>query len=128
MHADEMLRQLRHAVIIIADDGGAAAGLVKIRHHHMRDIPEALQELLLVIVLQEDAQRSVGDDQGINPGTAGFCNALDDWLPLADVWLHGHVHCAHDYQVGDCRVVCNPLGYASKGEQVAFEPVKLIEV
>lgn len=65
---------------------------------------------------------------GINPGTAGFCNALDDWLPLTDFWLHGHVHCAHDYTVGDCRVVCNPLGYASKGEQVAFEPLKLIEV
>ena len=34
------------------------------------------------------------------PGTAGFCNALDGWLEQADLWLHGHLHCAHDYRAG----------------------------
>ena len=72
--------------------------------------------------------RSADPRFGLTPGTAGFCNALDDWMPMADLWLHGHVHCAHDYQVGDCRVVCNPLGYASKGEQVAFDPRLLIDL
>jgi hypothetical protein len=28
---------------------------------------------------------------GLAPGTAGFCNALDDLLPQADLWLHGHL-------------------------------------
>ena len=67
---------------------------------------------------------------GLTPGTAGFCNALDDLLPLADVWLHGHLHCAIDYRdaSGRCRVVANPLGYADKGEQAAFKPRWLIEV
>ena len=27
-------------------------------------------------------------------------------------WFHGHMHDLHDYMVGDCRVVCNPRGYA----------------
>ena len=27
------------------------------------------------------------------------------------LWLHGHTHTSHDYQVGRCRVVCNPRGY-----------------
>lgn len=72
--------------------------------------------------------RSADPRFGLTPGTAGFCNALDDWFPLADVWLHGHVHCAHDYRVGRCRVVCNPLGYAGKGEQVAFDPLCVVEV
>ena len=27
---------------------------------------------------------------------ANFCNADDDLLPLADLWLHGHLHCRHD--------------------------------
>jgi Calcineurin-like phosphoesterase len=58
---------------------------------------------------------------GHTPGTAGFCNALDDLLPQADLWLHGHLHCAHDYRVGRCRVVANPLGYADKNEQRAFQ-------
>jgi hypothetical protein len=65
------------------------------------------------------------------PGTAGFCNVLDDWFDHADVWLHGHLHCSHDYRAGRggrCRVVCNPMGYADKGEQVGFRPDLLIEV
>ena len=57
---------------------------------------------------------------GIAPGTAGFCNALDDLLPLATLWLHGHLHCPNDYVRHGCRVVANPLGYARKGEQAAF--------
>lgn len=65
---------------------------------------------------------------GIQPGTAGFCNRLDDWMPKARVWLHGHLHCAHDYVHQGCRVVANPLGYAAKGEQVAFAPQCLIDV
>jgi len=65
---------------------------------------------------------------GLTPGTAGFCNALDDLLPQADVWLHGHLHCAFDYVKDGCRVVANPLGYASKGEQAGFRPELLVEI
>ncbi len=57
---------------------------------------------------------------GLTPGTAGFCNALDDLFPLSKLWLHGHLHCPNDYMKGGCRVVANPLGYARKGEQAAF--------
>ena len=64
--------------------------------------------------------RSLDPRYGLAPGTAGFCNSLDDLLPLADWWLHGHLHCQHDYVVGRCRVVANTLGYASKGEQEGF--------
>ena len=65
---------------------------------------------------------------GLTPGTAGFCNALDDLLPLADLWLHGHLHCPTDLQVGRCRIRANPLGYADKDEQAGFEPEGLIEL
>ncbi|MDO9403745.1 MAG: metallophosphoesterase [Polaromonas sp.] len=65
---------------------------------------------------------------GLVPGTAGFCNALDDLLPQADLWLHGHLHCAIDYRSQGCRVVANPLGYARKGEQDGFRPDWLIEI
>ena len=57
---------------------------------------------------------------GLTPGTAGFCNSLDDLLPLARLWLHGHLHCPNDYVSQGCRVVANPLGYARKGEQESF--------
>ena len=65
---------------------------------------------------------------GLNPGTAGFCNALDAMLPLAALWLHGHLHCANDFVRSGCRVVANPLGYARKGEQDAFKPSACIVV
>jgi len=68
--------------------------------------------------------KSADPRYGVTPGTAGFCNALDDLLPFADVWMHGHLHCANDYVVEGrgwrCRVVANPLGYENKGEQAAF--------
>ena len=65
---------------------------------------------------------------GLTPGTAGFCNALDDLLPAAQLWLHGHLHCPQDYVSRGCRVVANPLGYARKGEQKNYRPELLIAV
>jgi Icc-related predicted phosphoesterase len=65
---------------------------------------------------------------GHTPGTAGFCNALDELLPLARLWLHGHLHAPSNYLHHGCRVMANPLGYARKGEQAAFQPELLIEV
>jgi hypothetical protein len=79
--------------------------------------------------------RSADPRYGLVPGTAGFCNALDHLLPLADLWIHGHLHCRNDYEVpapnrpgGVCRVVANALGYFSKGEQEHFDPGFTIEV
>jgi predicted phosphodiesterase len=65
--------------------------------------------------------RSADPRYGLTPGTAGFCNALDDLLLQADLWLHGHLHAPSDYVHNGCRVVANPLGYARKNEQSAFQ-------
>ena len=62
------------------------------------------------------------------PGTAGFCNALDDLLPQAALWLHGHLHTAQDYVHRGCRVVANPLGYARKKEQTHFRAQAVIDI
>jgi hypothetical protein len=73
---------------------------------------------------------------GLTPGTSGFCNAMDELFPLVDIWMHGHLHCSNDYvvegsangQPWSCRVVANPLGYASKGEQEAFREDLVIDI
>lgn len=65
---------------------------------------------------------------GLTPGTAGFCNALDELAAQADLWLHGHLHCPSDYRIGRCRVRANPLGYAEQDEQAQFEPHCVIEI
>lgn len=65
---------------------------------------------------------------GFTAGTAGFCNALDELLPQARLWLHGHLHCPVDVVQAGCRIVANPLGYAKKNEQVGYRPELLLEV
>jgi hypothetical protein len=70
---------------------------------------------------------------GRQPGTASFCNADDDLLPHVDVWLHGHVHCRHDYTVPRAdgphtRVVCNARGMVRKGEASGFEALRTLRV
>ena len=72
--------------------------------------------------------KSADPRYGLVPGTAGFCNALDDLLPLAQWWLHGHLHAPSDYIHRGCHVVANPLGYARKNEQISFQPKHLIEI
>ncbi len=76
--------------------------------------------------------RSADPRFGAQPTTASFCNADDDLLPLADLWLHGHLHCRHDYMHaharGRTRVVCNSRGLALRGETLKHEPGLIIEV
>ena len=72
--------------------------------------------------------KSADPRYGMTPGTAGFCNALDELLPLAQLWLHGHLHAPSDYTAGGCRVVANPLGYARKNEQNGFKGGLVIEL
>ena len=82
----------------------------------------------LVITHFAPSLRSADPRFGAQPGTASFCNADDDLLPLADVWLHGHLHCRHDYLAGNTRVVCQARGLQAKGETEGFDPFKLIDV
>ena len=65
-------------------------------------------------------------------GTACFCNADDALLPGAALWLHGHLHCRHDYTVehagGRTRVVSQARGLEAKGETTGYDAAKLIAV
>jgi hypothetical protein len=77
--------------------------------------------------------RSADLRYGAQPGTASFCNADDDLLAHADLWLHGHLHCRHDYRVERAnglptRVVCQARGLQDKGETVGYDAGKLIEI
>lgn len=76
--------------------------------------------------------RSADPRYGRQPGTASFCNADDDLLQLADVWVHGHLHCRHDYRVehekGVTRVVSNARGHGHKGESLGYNGSFTIDV
>ena len=93
--------------------------------------PDARWDKTVVVTLFAPSLRSADRRYGHQPGSASFCNADDDLLPHADLWLHGHLHCRHDYRVARpgrlaTRVVCNARGLEKKGEHLgsaaAHEP------
>lgn len=58
-----------------------------------------------------------------------YVSNLDDLIlehPQIKFWSHGHVHNFFDYFIGNCRVICNPLGYPE--EKTEFNPNLEIEI
>ena len=77
------------------------------------------------------APRDLRDDL-----TATVASHLDDLIPQAHLWMHGHVHDSYDYLVDaggrSTRVVCNPRGYPTSDERrfqnPAFNPGLIVEI
>ena len=72
--------------------------------------------------------KSADPRYGHQPGTASFCNDDEALLPLAQLWLHGHLHCRHDYVLNGTRVVSNARGHRRNGEAEGFDGGRLISV
>jgi len=52
--------------------------------------------------------------QGDYHMNGGYSSDLEQFIldyPQIKVWTHGHTHDTFDYQIGQCRVICNPRGY-----------------
>lgn len=94
--------------------------------------PAGRWERTVVITHFAPSLKSADPRYGAQNGTASFCNADDELLPFADLWIHGHVHCRHDYEVphpeGRTRVLCQARGLLAKGETVGFDARKPVEV
>lgn len=94
--------------------------------------PQAPAAATVAITHFAPSVRSADPRYGAQPGTASFCNADDDLLPSAALWIHGHVHCRHDYQVaherGRTRVVCNARGHGRRGEAQGYDALLTVEV
>ena len=54
-------------------------------------------------------------------------------MPGVDLWIHGHLHCRHDYRVhhadgGSTRVLCNARGHGRKGEAMGYDALRTVTV
>ena len=79
---------------------------------------------VVVITHHAPSIRSVDEKYLLDPLTAAFASDLEAFIvshPNIKLWCHGHVHTSKDYKIGQCRVVCNPLGYAQYGENSHFK-------
>lgn len=67
---------------------------VVITHHapSLKSVPEIFQKHMVSAAFASDLEGFIGST---NP----------------DLWIHGHIHTAADYRIGQTRVLCNPMGY-----------------
>ncbi len=64
---------------------------------------------------------------------AAFVSDLDELLPQADLWIHGHTHCSTRYRAAGATVACNARGYPGRRdsphfENPEFDPAMVIDV
>ena len=60
-----------------------------------------------------------------------YSSDLDQFIqdhPQIRLWTHGHTHHEFDYQVGSCRVMCNPRGYHGHEEQARQWRLKTVDI
>lgn len=88
----------------------------------------AVQRPIVVVTHHAPSMKSVDPKYGETPLNAAYASNLDHLVDRADLWIHGHVHTAFDYRIGDGRVVCNPRGYVGAGEETGFNPKLVVEV
>ncbi len=48
--------------------------------------------------------------------------------PQIKLWTHGHTHHPFDYMIGDCRIVCNPRGYAGYEQRASDFELKYLVI
>lgn len=71
------------------------------------------------------APKHLHDDLTIAGYASDMEGLIQDYTP--DYWLHGHLHYGSDYQIGNCRVLCNPRGYYGQENQ-NFHPLSLFTI
>ena len=47
----------------------------------------------------------------VNPAYASDLEWLIEKYPNIKLWIHGHNHSNSNYNIGQCKVICNPFGY-----------------
>lgn len=90
--------------------------------------PRGEWDRTVVVTHFAPSARSADPRYGLQAATASFVNADDDLLSRADLWIHGHLHCRHDWRDGRCRIVSNARGHASRGETEGWDGAFAVDV
>ena len=104
----------------------------KIFSHHKTFLEESITHgkeyrKQVVITHHLPSHRSVNPFFAGSSINGGFVSDVEDLMEDVDLWVHGHTHSSFDYNVGDCRVVCNPRGYPHS-PNYDFNPNLVIEI
>lgn len=77
----------------------------------------------VVVTHHAPSLRSLPVDKLESGSAPCYASDLEQLVERADCWIHGHTHQRQDYQVGGCRVLCNPRGYQAElyRQQTGFD-------
>lgn len=85
----------------------------------------------VVVTHMAPSMLSVAERYADDIVSSAFASNLDDLVKNADLWVHGHMHDSFNFQIGECRVICNPCGYMTRGggtENGSFDPNLVITI
>ena len=78
-----------------------------------KSLRESTTKTNVVITHHVPSIKSIKDKYRNNLVSAGFASNLEAFILKTKPthWIHGHVHDAFDYFIGEIRAICNPKGY-----------------
>lgn len=94
-----------------------------------RESRETSGKKVVVVTHHAPSAKSVSPSYVNDLLNAAYASDLESLMIEGNIhlWVHGHIHCATDYKVGNTRVIANPRGYP--GEPSAnFNPTLVVEV
>lgn len=83
----------------------------------------------VVITHHAPSHQSVADKYIGSPINPLFASNLDNMIGYSNAvaWIHGHMHNASDYEIGDTRVIANPRGYGGENQD-GFNPHFILDI
>lgn len=86
---------------------------------------------IVVVTHHAPSIKSIPEIYLTDKSTPAFASNLEPFIldrPNIKLWCHGHIHTTCDYQIGNCRVICNPRGYIQLGEKTGSKDDLLVEI
>jgi predicted phosphodiesterase len=84
----------------------------------------------VVVTHHAPSRRSIVSRFAGSPLNPAFASPLEHLFQrhAIDLWVHGHMHSALDYELHGTRVVCNPRGYQPYESDNGFDPHLIVEI
>lgn len=82
---------------------------------------------VVIITHHAPSFKSVSEVFKGDPLNGAFVSNLEYLIwgnPHIKLWVHGHTHSTSDYNIGNCRIVCNPRGYSSE-RLFTYKPLRV---
>lgn len=103
-------------------------------HNHSKkwlfnNIQKCDESKIVVVTHHAPSILSIPEKDRNDPLRAAYASNMDDLISSSKVtlWVHGHIHTAFDYQIGETRIICNPLGYPDTPKR-GFNPKLMVEI